>query len=59
MCQVDIVIAYDLVGKRTERIGLDAATASALSVPDLIDMKRRSGRSQDLADVEALRKRIE
>ena len=59
MCQVDIIIAYDLAGKRTQRIGLDADTACVLSVPDLIDMKRRSGRPQDLADVEALRKHVE
>ena len=59
ICQVDVVIAYDLAGKRTERIDLDAATACVLSVRDLIDMKRRSGRPQDLADVEALRKHVE
>ncbi len=59
MCQVDVIITYDLAGKRTQRIGLDADTARVLSVPDLIDMKRRSGRPQDLADVEALRKHIE
>lgn len=57
--QVDIVIAYDLAGKRTERIELDDGTACVLAIGDLIDMKRRTGRAQDVADVEALRKQIE
>jgi len=54
--QVDIVIAYDLAGKRTERLELDHGTASVLAIGDLIDMKVQSGRAQDIADVEALRK---
>lgn len=54
--QVDIVIAYDLAGRRTQQVELEDCTAWVLAVGDLIDMKRRSGRAQDLADVEALRK---
>ena len=56
--QVDIIIAYDLAGKQTEQVELDDATACVLAIGDLIDMKRRSGRAQDIADVEALRKQI-
>lgn len=54
--QVDVVIAYDLAGKQTEHVELAGGTARVLAVGDLIEMKRRSGRTQDLADVEALRK---
>lgn len=57
--QVDIIIAYDLAGKQTEQVELEDGTACVLAIGDLIDMKRRSGRAQDIADVEALRKRIE
>lgn len=54
--QVDVVIVYDLAGKQTEHVELDGGTARVLAVGDLIEMKQRSGRAQDLADVEALRK---
>lgn len=57
--QVDILIAYDLAGKRLQRIELGAGAVNVLAIGDLIDMKRRSGRAQDLADVEALRKQAE
>ena len=57
--QVDILIAYDLAGKRLQRIELGAGAVNVLALGDLIEMKRRSGRAQDLADVEALRKQAE
>lgn len=57
--QVDILIAYDLAGKRLRRIELGAGAVNVLGLDDLIDMKRGSGRAQDLADVEALRKQAE
>lgn len=57
--QVDILIAYDLAGKSVERIELDHGAVRVLALGDLIDMKRRSGRAQDMADVEALRKQAE
>ena len=52
--QVDIIIAYDLTGKRTESVQLPAGAVRVLSIDDLIEMKRRSGRAQDLEDVAAL-----
>ena len=52
--QVDIIIAYDLTGKRTESVQLPAGAVHILCIDDLIEMKRRSGRAQDLEDVAAL-----
>ncbi len=54
--QVDIIITYDLKGKRTKRIALSDTTVHVLSLPDLIKMKRKSARPQDLEDVRALEK---
>lgn len=52
--QVDIVITYDLTAKRTKRIELATGSVQVLSIEDLIDMKRASGRPQGLDDIEAL-----
>ena len=52
--QVDIVIAYDLQGRRREKIETASGPVFVLDRKELIDMKRASGRPQDLADVEAL-----
>ena len=54
--QVDIIITDDLAGKRTKAVALPTGPVRVLSVTDLIDMKRRSGRPQDLEDVRALEK---
>ncbi len=54
--QVDIIITDDLAGKRTKAVALSTGPVRVLSVTDLIDMKRRSGRPQDLEDVRALEK---
>jgi hypothetical protein len=54
--QVDIVITYDLKGKRTKRIDLEDTSIRILSKADLIEMKRQSGRPQDKEDVMALEK---
>ena len=54
--QLDIVISYDLKGKRTKRIDLGDTSIHILSIGDLIKMKRESGRPQDLEDVTALEK---
>ena len=54
--QVDIIIAYDLKNKRTTSVTLPECVVPILSIDDLIDMKRSSGRPQDREDVAALEK---
>ena len=54
--QVAIVIAYDLAGKRTLRVDLGSGPVQVLCIDDLIEMKRNSGRAQDLEDAAALEK---
>lgn len=54
--QVDIIITDDLAGKRRKAVTLSTGPVHVLAVPDLITMKRRSGRPQDLEDVRALEK---
>ena len=54
--QVDIIITYDLADAHVDRIALAAGAVAVLSVPALIDMKRASGRPQDLEDASALEK---
>lgn len=39
---------------RAVTVALDATTATVVALPDLLAMKRRAGRAQDQADVEAL-----
>jgi len=52
--QVDIVITYDLKGKRTKRIQLRNGSVQILGLKELIKMKRKSARAQDIEDVLAL-----
>lgn len=52
--QVDVIINYDLTGKRTRRVELASGPVEVLSISDLIDMKRESGRPQDIEDIRAL-----
>lgn len=52
--QVDLVIAYDLAGKRTTTVELAEGPVQVLAIDDLIDMKHASGRPQDLEDARAL-----
>ena len=54
--QVDIVINFDLKGKRVKRITTTHGQLPILNKPDLIAMKRASGRPQDAEDVKALEK---
>ena len=56
--QVDIIIAYDLKGKRTKRIQLADGPIQILDLKELIKMKRESARPQDIEDVHALEKLI-
>ena len=52
--QVDIVITYDLKGKKRRRVDTADGPVYILSRTDLIAMKRASGRPQDLEDADAL-----
>lgn len=52
--QIDIIINYDLAGKRTKSIKTGNGAIKILSMNDLIEMKKESGRPQDLEDVKAL-----
>lgn len=52
--QVNVIISYDLKGKRRTGITTSSAALYVLSLRDLVEMKRVSGRPQDLADVDAL-----
>jgi len=54
--QVDVIITYDLKGKRTKRIQLADGHIQILDIRDLIRMKRESARPQDVEDVRALEK---
>lgn len=54
--QVDIIITYDLTGKIVTDIEMPKTTIPVLSLDDLIEMKRLSGRDQDFVDAEALEK---
>ena len=53
---VDIVITLDLKGKRRQTVRTLGGPVHVLAIRDLIEMKRASGRPQDLADIEALEK---
>jgi hypothetical protein len=52
--QVDIVVTYDLEGKRRQRVDTPDGPIQILSRRDLIAMKRASERPQDLEDADAL-----
>ncbi len=54
MEQVDIIITYDLADKQVDRVALSESTVAVLPVPALIEMKRASGRRQDIEDAQAL-----
>jgi len=53
---VDIIISQDLSRMKVDRIKVGRRILPVLSVRDLIRMKRKSGRPQDLQDIEALEK---
>lgn len=53
--QVDLIITYDLSSASIKNIRTDKGTVPVLAKEDLILMKQKSGRPQDLADIEALK----
>ena len=52
--QVNVIITYDLKGRRRQRLETQSGPVHILGLTELIDMKRDSGRPQDLADLAAL-----
>lgn len=52
--QVDVIINYDLKVAHTTAIKTSSGEVRVLSRKDLIEMKRTSGRPQDIEDVKAL-----
>jgi len=52
--QVDVIINYDLSAAHTKLIKTSSGPIHILSRKDLIEMKKASGRPQDLEDVKAL-----
>jgi hypothetical protein len=53
---VDVIINFDLRGKTRKRMTTAAGPIQVLEIQSLIEMKRKSGREQDLEDVKALEK---
>ncbi len=53
--QVDLIIDFDLSGCAVKNIDVGQAVIPVLNIHDLIRMKEKSGRPQDLADISALR----
>jgi hypothetical protein len=54
--QVDIVITFDLEGKKTKKIKAGSLEIILLGIDELIVMKKVSGRPQDIEDIMALQK---
>lgn len=52
--QVDIIITYDLKGKKRKKLATQSGPLNVLNLTELIAMKIHSGRPQDLEDVKAL-----
>ena len=52
---VDIILTEDLESMQVDRVPLGRLRLPVVAVADLIRMKERSGRPQDLEDVKALR----
>jgi len=52
--QLDIVINFDAKGKRAVYKRLSTTSVPVLNIRDLIDMKKASGRPQDIEDIKAL-----
>jgi hypothetical protein len=51
---VESPIRFDDLWNRAETIHLENTDVRVASIPDLVEMKRRAGRPQDLVDIEAL-----
>ena len=54
--QVDVIITFDMKGRKRKQLQTPAGTVYILNIDDLIRMKRASGRKQDIEDADALDK---
>lgn len=54
--QVDVIITFDMKGRTRKRLQTQAGVIYILNIDDLIQMKRASGRKQDIEDAQALDK---
>jgi hypothetical protein len=54
--QVDIIITEDVRGRKIKKINIKGTTINILELDDLIKIKKRAGRPQDLEDIKALEK---
>lgn len=53
---VDLVLTEDLVAMQVDMIPAGRLRLPVIAVPDLIRMKEKSGRAQDIEDIQALRR---
>jgi len=53
---VDILITHDLKQMKTKSVRANGLTIRLVALKDLIQMKTQSGRPQDLADIDALKR---
>ena len=58
MRQVDILITMTLSSLKVEKISVAGFKIPVVSLTDLMKMKKKSGRPQDLLDVEMIEKRL-
>lgn len=56
--QVDIIVTYDLRGRKLKRFALADGPVSVLALEELMEMKRGTDRPQDLEDVKALERLV-
>lgn len=56
--QVDIIVTYDLRGRKLKRFALADGPVSVLALEELLEMKRSTDRPQDLEDVKALERLV-
>jgi hypothetical protein len=52
--QVDIIITENLKGKKIKSVNIKGTNINFLAIKDLIKMKKKAGRPQDIEDAKAL-----
>jgi len=56
---IDLPIPYEVFRERAKVFDLEGTSVPVVSVQDLIDLKRRAGRKQDVSDMEHLKAVLE